>query len=55
MAKPVTVKRGYPTSRQRECPQGPPWRCVGCQYIMSRSEKPYCRICRAKGLGKEPV
>jgi hypothetical protein len=51
MAKTIRVtNRGYPTPRP-ERPQGPPWRCSGCRYIVSEGTRPYCRICRSRGLG----
>jgi hypothetical protein len=51
MAHPMT-KRRYPPPRQ-ESPQAPPWRCKGCRYIVSEGTRPYCRLCRGKGLGAQ--
>jgi hypothetical protein len=51
MAHISMQKRRSPTQRL-DRPQGPPWRCQGCRYIVTQGDKPYCRMCRAKGLGE---
>jgi hypothetical protein len=50
MAHVPMQKKGYPTPRKGDRPQAPPWRCQGCRYIVTLGVKPYCRICRSKGL-----
>jgi rRNA maturation endonuclease Nob1 len=54
MAKTIPMqKRGSPLLHPGDRPQGPPWRCAGCRYIVTQGDKPYCRICRSKGLGTQ--
>jgi len=52
MANAPAMKRRFPLPRP-ERPQSLPWRCQGCRYIVNQGDKPYCRMCRAKGLGAQ--